>query len=173
MLIDGGADPKRLLNHLGGRVPFWDDSLDLVVLTHPHEDHVAGLVEALNRYDVGLALERRFHFPSPDYALWQSALADRRRHSPAGRGGAAYNPGHRRAAGGRLPSREPVGGNHVRREQRIDSDAADLRRDILPAHWRRALGRRELHPEPIFALCGATCSRFRTRAATPRRHRPL
>ncbi len=76
-LIDGGADPKRLLNHLGDRVPFWDDSLDLVVLTHPHEDHVAGLVEALDRYDVDLALERRFHFPSPDYALWQSVLADR------------------------------------------------------------------------------------------------
>ena len=76
-LIDGGADPKRLLNHLGDRVPFWDDSLDLVVLTHPHEDHVAGLVEALDRYDVGLALERRFHFPSPDYALWQSVVADR------------------------------------------------------------------------------------------------
>ncbi len=76
-LIDGGADPKRLLNHLGDRVPFWDDGLDMVVLTHPHEDHVAGLVEALDRYEVDMALERRFDFPSPDYALWQSVLADR------------------------------------------------------------------------------------------------
>ena len=76
-LIDGGADPRRLLNHLGGRVPFWDDSLDLVALTHPHEDHVAGLVETLDRYDVGMALERGFDFQSPGYALWQSALADR------------------------------------------------------------------------------------------------
>ena len=77
MLIDGGADPRRLLSHLGERVPFWDDSLDIIVLTHPHADHVAGLVQALDRYDVDLAMERRFDFPSPDYALWQSALEDR------------------------------------------------------------------------------------------------
>ncbi len=74
VLIDGGADPRRLLTHLGERVPFWDDTLDLMVLTHPHEDHVAGLVGALDRYDVGLVLERSFEFPSPDYTLWQSAL---------------------------------------------------------------------------------------------------
>ena len=74
VLIDGGADPRRLLTHLGERVPFWDDTLDLVVLTHPHEDHVAGLVEALDRYDAGLVLERSLEFPSPDYTLWQSAL---------------------------------------------------------------------------------------------------
>ena len=74
VLIDGGADPRRLLTHLGERVPFWDDTLDLMVLTHPHEDHVAGLIEALDRYDTGLVLERSFEFPSPDYTLWRSAL---------------------------------------------------------------------------------------------------
>ena len=77
MLIDGGADPGRLLSHLGERVPFWDDALDVVVLTHPHADHVAGLVQALDRYDADLALERRVDFPSPDYALWQAALEGR------------------------------------------------------------------------------------------------
>lgn len=77
MLIDGGADPRRLLSHLGERVPFWDDSLDVVVLTHPHADHVAGLVQALERYDADLALERKVDFPSPDYALWRAALEGR------------------------------------------------------------------------------------------------
>ena len=33
-------------------MPFWDRSLDLVILTHPHADHVNGLVEVLTRYKV-------------------------------------------------------------------------------------------------------------------------
>ena len=43
MLIDGGPDPDRMLLALDARIPPWDRRLDVVVLTHPHEDHVAGL----------------------------------------------------------------------------------------------------------------------------------
>lgn len=76
VLIDGGPDPQRLMTLLGERVPFWDHSLDMVVLTHPHEDHAAGLAEVLRRYDVDLALERETDYPSPAYALWRSALEE-------------------------------------------------------------------------------------------------
>jgi competence protein ComEC len=34
-------------------MPFWDRSIDLIVLTHPDADHVTGLVDLLERYDVG------------------------------------------------------------------------------------------------------------------------
>jgi competence protein ComEC len=77
VLIDGGPDPQRLLALLGRRLPFWDHSLDLVVLTHSHEDHVAGLVEVLRRYDVDLVLKREFDYSSPSYASWGSALGER------------------------------------------------------------------------------------------------
>ena len=77
ILIDGGPDPQRLLTLLGRRIPFWDHSLDLVLLTHPHEDHVAGAAEVLRRYDVDLVLEREFDYPSPQYVLWQAILAER------------------------------------------------------------------------------------------------
>ncbi|MBI4282763.1 MAG: DNA internalization-related competence protein ComEC/Rec2 [Chloroflexi bacterium] len=77
VLIDGGPDPRRLLTLLGSRMPFWNHSLDLVVLTHPHEDHVSSATEVLRRYDVALVLERKFDYPSPEYALWQSTLVER------------------------------------------------------------------------------------------------
>lgn len=51
ILIDGG--PKNhVIEELGAVLPFFDKSLDLVVLTHPHEDHMGGLVEVLKRFDV-------------------------------------------------------------------------------------------------------------------------
>lgn len=74
ILIDGGPDPRRLLNLLGSRMPFWDHSLDLVVLTHAHEDHLAGLVEVLRRYDVDMVLERQVDYGSPEYAMWRAVV---------------------------------------------------------------------------------------------------
>ncbi len=52
LLLDGGPDPDRLLLVLDRHVPAWDRRIDLVVLTHPHEDHVAGLAMLLVRYRV-------------------------------------------------------------------------------------------------------------------------
>jgi len=51
ILIDGGPD-NRVLNSLGRAMPFFDKTIDLVVLTHPHADHLNGLIEVLRRYKV-------------------------------------------------------------------------------------------------------------------------
>lgn len=51
ILVDGGPDEKALAQ-LQGIIPFWDRSLDLVILTHPDQDHVGGLPAVLNYYDV-------------------------------------------------------------------------------------------------------------------------
>lgn len=51
MLIDGGPD-RSVLAKLGKVMPFLDRTLEVVVLTHPHDDHVSGLVDVLKRYDV-------------------------------------------------------------------------------------------------------------------------
>jgi competence protein ComEC len=56
ILVDGGPSPQALLAELGRRLPFWDHKIELVVLTHPHADHLAGLVEVLQRYQVGQVL---------------------------------------------------------------------------------------------------------------------
>ena len=41
-----------MLAQLGEQMPFWDHSLDLVIATHPDDDHAAGLVSVVERYDV-------------------------------------------------------------------------------------------------------------------------
>ena len=70
IVIDGGPDPDRAAVALGEALPFWERSVDLAILTHPHSDHVAGLNETLRRFDVLRTLERRQTFESADYATW-------------------------------------------------------------------------------------------------------
>ncbi len=52
ILIDGGPNPQAITTALGKEMPFWDRTLDLVVLTHPDADHLTGLIEVLHRYEV-------------------------------------------------------------------------------------------------------------------------
>ena len=66
-LIDGGPDPDLTLRRLGEWLPFWQRHLDLLVLTHPHEDHVAGLVPALERFDVDRVVEPGRDYQNPTY----------------------------------------------------------------------------------------------------------
>ncbi len=77
MLVDGGPDPDRLLVALDARVPPWDRRLDLVVLTHPHEDHVAGLPLVLERYRVGGIAEPGMPGDSPGYEALRAGIAVR------------------------------------------------------------------------------------------------
>ena len=75
LLVDGGPDPDRLLIELDRRLPPWDRRLDAVILTHPHEDHVAGLALLLGRYRVGRVYETGMRGPGPGYEAWAKALA--------------------------------------------------------------------------------------------------
>ncbi len=51
ILIDGGPDDK-VMEQMAKFMPFYEKSIDLVILSHPHADHVNGLVEVLKRYQV-------------------------------------------------------------------------------------------------------------------------
>jgi competence protein ComEC len=77
ILIDGGPDPNVLMSDLDRYIPAWDRRLDAVVLTHPHDDHVAGLVAVVERYQVGRAFESGWCVDTPAYRAWQAALASR------------------------------------------------------------------------------------------------
>jgi competence protein ComEC len=77
ILIDGGPDPNVLMSDLDRYIPTWDRRLDAVVLTHPHDDHVAGLVAVVERYQVGRAFESGWSVDTPAYRAWQAALASR------------------------------------------------------------------------------------------------
>ncbi len=51
-------------------MPFYDYSIDAVVLTHPHADHMRGLIEVLNNYEVGKVLENKIPCSSPECLEW-------------------------------------------------------------------------------------------------------
>ncbi|MCJ7804730.1 MBL fold metallo-hydrolase [Patescibacteria group bacterium] len=51
VLIDGGPDNK-ILGCLSKNMPFWDRKIEIVVLTHPEEDHFGGLIDVFKRYNV-------------------------------------------------------------------------------------------------------------------------
>jgi len=77
LLVDGGPDPTGLVRTLDERLPPWDHRIDILVLTHPHEDHVAGLALLLDRYRVRRVYEPGMIGPGPGYKAWLTALADR------------------------------------------------------------------------------------------------
>lgn len=51
VLIDGGPD-LTVLEKLAKEMPFYDRTIDLIILTHPDRDHLFGLLEVLKRYRV-------------------------------------------------------------------------------------------------------------------------
>ncbi|MEA2006549.1 MAG: ComEC/Rec2 family competence protein [Patescibacteria group bacterium] len=57
VLVDGGPNGRNLLSEIGKIVPAADKQIEIVVLTHPDKDHLAGLIDLLDSYDVGLFLE--------------------------------------------------------------------------------------------------------------------
>ena len=75
ILVDGGPSPAALLDELGAVLPFWDRSLDLVVLTHGDADHVSGLVPLLERYEVTAAVDGA-QPGDRESAAWMAAIED-------------------------------------------------------------------------------------------------
>ena len=67
MLVDGGPDPELTLRRIGANLPFFARRIDLLVLSHPHQDHVAGLVDVLDRFRVGAVLHGGIPFGNPAY----------------------------------------------------------------------------------------------------------
>jgi len=77
ILVDGGPNSEAITAALGRHLPFWDRHLHLVVLTHPDQDHLAGLVTVLERYDVDQVLTPALADDSPTVRAWQEAIAER------------------------------------------------------------------------------------------------
>lgn len=76
ILIDGGPN-NDVLEKLGTRLPFFDRKIELVVLTHPHMDHVFGLIEVLKRYEVDKILTTNAENPAEFFKEWKKVLEDK------------------------------------------------------------------------------------------------
>jgi competence protein ComEC len=77
MLIDGGPDPARLSVELDALIPSWDRKIDVLVASHPHEDHLAGLPRLLDRYQIRSILGAETRGGGPASASWRELLLNR------------------------------------------------------------------------------------------------
>src|SRR3989344_4807443 len=73
ILIDGGPDNK-VIQKLAKVMPFYDHDIDVVIASHPHADHIAGLISVLERYEVKNILQARENYNSPVVPAWQDAV---------------------------------------------------------------------------------------------------
>ena len=64
ILIDGGPDDK-VLRRLGEALPFWQRKIDLLIITHAHDDHITGLISVSRRYKVKQVLYNNLNFKTP------------------------------------------------------------------------------------------------------------
>jgi competence protein ComEC len=62
---------------LGEKLPFWDRTIDLIVLTQPQADHLTGLLEVLDKYDVGFIIEPGIEYSSEIYRRWVKLVEDK------------------------------------------------------------------------------------------------
>lgn len=76
MLIDGGPD-NSVLGELGRVMNLGDRKIDLVILTHPHADHLTGLIEVINRFEIGEVWETGVEYSSATYDDWKLKIKEK------------------------------------------------------------------------------------------------
>src|SRR3989344_6780868 len=83
VLVDGGPNNK-VLDCLSKNMPFWDRKIEVVVNTHPQQDHLFGLVGVLEKYDAGLVVKTPVEHTTGLYKTWQTTLetAKIKTHNP-------------------------------------------------------------------------------------------
>lgn len=50
IIIDFGDN--KGLKDLSNRIPWWNKTIDLMIITHPHDDHIAGMFNIIKKYNV-------------------------------------------------------------------------------------------------------------------------
>jgi competence protein ComEC len=73
MLVDGGPN-DTVLQCLGRHMPFWDREINMVVNTHPQNDHLKGLISVLDRYKVDYVVRSDVASLSDVYAQFSDAI---------------------------------------------------------------------------------------------------
>jgi competence protein ComEC len=73
IVVDGGPGSK-IGDCLSQKMPFWDRTIEMVVLTHPERDHLEGLLEVLARYKVEMIVTTGIKNNTELFSAWQKAV---------------------------------------------------------------------------------------------------
>lgn len=55
ILIDAGSG-SAVVDQMGGQLSFFDKTIDVFVLTHPHRDHYGGILDVMQKYKINKVL---------------------------------------------------------------------------------------------------------------------
>jgi len=84
VLVDTGPSGLRLARQLGAVMPHWDRTIELVLLSHPQEDHIGGLPALASRYRVRTVVTTGDRNDTRTAALATAAVEDRESVARAG-----------------------------------------------------------------------------------------
>jgi competence protein ComEC len=89
VLIDAGPD-NSVLNCLGHYMPFIDKNIELVILTHPDKDHIAGLIPILSRYKIKTIILPPFETKTSTYNQLKKEITKNKVKTITGQKGLSY-----------------------------------------------------------------------------------
>ncbi len=75
-LVDGGPG-DALLSELSHVMPFFDRTIDGIMVTNPDLDHYSGFLGLLSRYDVGLIVEAGTHSDTTTYSALLNMIEEK------------------------------------------------------------------------------------------------
>ncbi|HAT73832.1 MAG: Beta-lactamase domain protein [Candidatus Moranbacteria bacterium GW2011_GWF2_36_839] len=67
ILIDGGPSGQKEMEKLGKYIPFWDRKIEIVIATHPDQDHIGGLIDVMKNYKIGKVIDNSAESDSQVY----------------------------------------------------------------------------------------------------------
>jgi competence protein ComEC len=77
VLIDGGPNGQVLLEKLGKYIPFWDRNIEVVIATHPDQDHIDGLIDAMKTYNIGEVIDNSEDSDSQVYKKYLETIREK------------------------------------------------------------------------------------------------
>ncbi len=78
IIIDGGPAEGSALAEISKHMPFFDRTIDMLVLSHPHLDHLFAFPEILRRYRVGRVLMTGEQATLPRYQEFLGLIKEQR-----------------------------------------------------------------------------------------------
>lgn len=78
ILIDGGSLGSPVLENLGKVLPPYDKYIDMVILTHPQEDHFGGLIDVFKSYKVGIFISNGLKSTVKSYQSLADAVEEKK-----------------------------------------------------------------------------------------------
>ncbi len=87
ILIDGGPSSQKELEELGKFIPFWDRKIEIIIATHPDQDHITGLIGVMKHYKVGEAIDNSARSSSYVYQKYLKTIQEKHIQRLRGRRG--------------------------------------------------------------------------------------